>query len=207
MPDQDTVEKQRERLLEIIQEKGFRRGVFRLTSGRLSAYYIDCRKVSLDAEGAYLIGRLLLKLLDGTGARAIGGLTLGADPVVTAVAVASFQAGDPISAFIVRKEVKSHGMGQGIEGPELAPGMSVAIVDDVITTGGSALQAVERAEEVGATVVCVLAVVDRQEGGRKEMERRGYTVKSLFTIEDLGLSKAELEEFDRKVAAGEITAP
>lgn len=207
MPDQDTVDAQRQRLLEIIHEKGFRRGVFRLTSGRLSPYYIDGRKVSLDAEGAYLIGQLLLELLKGTGTQAIGGLTLGADPVVTSVAMASFEAGNPISAFIVRKEAKSHGTGQRIEGPDLFPGMSVAIVDDTITTGGSALQAVESAEAAGAKVACILAVVDRLEGGREDLEGRGYEVCSLFTIEDLGVSQAELKEFEEQVAAGKITAP
>jgi orotate phosphoribosyltransferase len=202
-----TKEQQRKRLLEVIHRNGFRRGVFKLTSGRLSPYYIDCRKVSLDPEGAYLIGHLLVGLLEGTGVRAIGGLTLGADPVVTAVAMASYEAGNPISAFIVRKEAKTHGMGLGIEGPLLSPGMPVAIVDDVITTGGSALQAIERAEEAGAKVACVLAIVDRLEGGREDLERRGYHVKPLFTIEDLGLSQAEIADFQRQVAEGRITAP
>lgn len=196
----------RKRLLEIIQEKGFKRGVFKLTSGKLGAYYIDCRKVSLDAEGAYLIGCLLLNELSEMTIDAIGGLTLGADPIVTSVAMASFQTNTkPINAFIVRKDTKEHGTNSGIEGPDIPKNAIVAIVDDVITTGGSALKAAKRVEEQGAKVGIILSIVDRLEGGRKEMEKQGYTVKSLFTIEDLGVSLSEIDEFQRKVEAGEIT--
>jgi orotate phosphoribosyltransferase len=137
---------------------------------------------------------------------AIGGLTLGADPIVTSVAMASFQtATKPINAFIVRKDTKEHGTNSGIEGPDIPQNAIVAIVDDVITTGGSALKAAKRVEEQGAKVGIILSIVDRLEGGRKEMEKQGYTVKSLFTIEDLGVSLSEIDEFQRKVEAGEIT--
>lgn len=202
-----TLEADRRRLLALIAEKGFRRGVFRLSSGRLSPYYIDLRKIGLEAEGAYLCGRLLFDLVRDSGAQAVGGLTLGADPLVTAAAVASYEAGQPINAFIVRKEAKGHGTGRWIEGPDITPGMPVAIIDDVITTGGSALQAAERAQEAGARVICVGFVVDRQEGGREDLLRRGYQVRSLFNVEDLGLTPAERTDFERKVAAGLITAP
>lgn len=195
----------RKRLLSIILEHGFERGVFRLTSGKLGAYYIDCRKVSLHPEGASLIGTLLLNELEDFEVDAIGGLTLGADPVVTSVAIASFQeTNNPINAFIVRKEAKQHGKNQGIEGPDLKDNAKVAIVDDVITTGGSALQAVERVESVGGQVQCILSIVDRLEGGREAMEDLGYKVKSIFTIEDLGITKKEIEDFNRKVESGEI---
>ena len=205
MKSEQNLDEARKRLLEIILEYGFERGVFRLTSGKLGAYYIDCRKVSLHPEGASLIGTLLLNELRGLEVDAIGGLTLGADPVVTAVAISSFQeTNNPINAFIVRKEAKQHGKNQGIEGPDLTDNAKVAIVDDVITTGGSALQAVERVESVGGQVQCILSIVDRLEGGRETMENLGYTVKSIFTIEDLGITKEEIEEFERKVQLGEI---
>ena len=205
MKSEQNLDEARKRLLEIILEYGFDRGVFRLTSGKLGAYYIDCRKVSLHPEGASLIGTLLLNELRGLEVDAIGGLTLGADPVVTAVAISSFQeTNNPINAFIVRKEAKQHGKNQGIEGPDLKDNAKIAIVDDVITTGGSALQAVERVESVGGQVQCILSIVDRLEGGRETMENLGYTVKSIFTIEDLGITKEEIEEFERKVQLGEI---
>ncbi|MBI4328776.1 MAG: orotate phosphoribosyltransferase [Chloroflexi bacterium] len=197
----------RERLLELIKEKAFRTGVFRLSSGKLSPYYIDCRKVALDAEGAYLIGRLLFEELRGSGVKAVGGLTLGADPIVTAIAVASYEAGEPVAAYIVRKEPKGHGTGQWIEGPDLASGTPVAVADDVMTTGGSLVRAIERSEEGGLRVTRVLAVVDRLEGGREELERKGYKVTSLYTIGDLGISPAELVEFQRRVEAGLVKAP
>lgn len=195
----------RKRLLSIILKNGFERGVFRLTSGKLGAYYIDCRKVSLHPEGASLIGTLLLNELQDFEVNAIGGLTLGADPVVTSVAIASFQQSqNPINAFIVRKQAKEHGKNQGIEGPDLQQNAKVAIVDDVITTGGSAIQAAKRVEAAGAQVECILSIVDRLEGGREAMEDLGYKVKSLFTIEDLGVTKKEIEDFNKQVESGEI---
>ncbi len=195
----------RKRLLSIILKNGFERGVFRLTSGKLGAYYIDCRKVSLHPEGASLIGTLLLNELQDFEVNAIGGLTLGADPVVTSVAIASFQQSqNPINAFIVRKQAKEHGKNQGIEGPDLQQNAKVAIVDDVITTGGSAIQAAKRVEAAGAQVECILSRVDRLEGGREAMEDLGYKVKSLFTIEDLGVTKKEIEDFNKQVESGEI---
>ena len=198
MKSEQNLDEARKRLLEIILEYGFERGVFRLTSGKLGAYYIDCRKVSLHPEGASLIGTLLLNELRGLEVDAIGGLTLGADPVVTAVAISSFQeTNNPINAFIVRKEAKQHGKNQGIEGPDLKDNAKIAIVDDVITTGGSALQAVERVESVGGQVQCILSIVDRLEGGRETMENLGYTVKSIFTIEDLGITKGRMKPYLR----------
>ena len=195
----------RKRLLSIILQNGFERGVFRLTSGKLGAYYIDCRKVSLHPEGASLIGTLLLNELQDFEVNAIGGLTLGADPVVTSVAIASFQQSqNPINAFIVRKQAKEHGKNQGIEGPDLQQNAKVAIVDDVITTGGSAIQAAKRVEAAGAQVECILSIVDRLEGGREVMENLGYKVKSIFTIEDLGVTKKEIEDFNKQVESGEI---
>jgi orotate phosphoribosyltransferase len=172
----DTVE----RLLALSLERGaIRYGDFTLSSGRKSAYYFDGRLLSLDPEGAHLLGRALLPMLVETGVAAIGGPTLGADPIVTAVAAASWQQGTPLPAFIVRKEAKEHGTSQLIEGP-LAVGSRVAIVDDTCTTGGSLFHAIAAAEAAGCTVGLVLAVLDRNEGGSAAIRERGYPFAALF---------------------------
>ena len=176
-----------ERLLELALERGaIRYGDFTLSSGRKSTYYFDGRLLSLDPEGAHLIGNALLSViggLDDAGIAAIGGPTLGADPIVAAVAMASWQSaegGRPLPAFIVRKEAKGYGMAQLIEGP-LPAGARVAIVDDACTTGGSLFHAIDAAEEAGCTVGLVLAVLDRNEGGSDAIRERGYRFAALLT--------------------------
>ena len=178
------------RLLQLALDKGaLRYGDFTLTSGRKSGYYFDGRLLSLDPEGAYLVGQALLPGIRAAGAQAIGGPTLGADPIVTAVALVSHLEGGAgegaIPAFIVRKEAKAHGTGQAIEGP-LPPGCRTAIVDDTCTTGGSLFQAIEAAEAAGCTVVKVLALLDRQEGGGAELRRRGYDFTPLLAANVAG---------------------
>ena len=174
------------RLLELALEKGaLKYGDFTLTSGRKSSYYFDGRLLSLDPEGARLIGQALLPIIRAAGAEAVGGPTLGADPIVNTVALTSYLEGLNIPAFIVRKEAKAHGTGQAIEGP-LAPGCPVAIVDDTCTTGGSLFQAIEAAESVGCPVVKVLALLDRREGGSAELQRRGYDFTSLLAANGSG---------------------
>jgi orotate phosphoribosyltransferase len=169
-----------DRLLELALERGaLKYGDFTLSWGGKSSYYFDGRLLSLDPEGAYLITQALLPRLRRAGAQAVGGLTLGADPIVAAVALASHQAGHLIPGFIVRKEAKGHGTRQSIEGP-LAPGSRVAIVDDTCSTGGSLLLAIAAAEAAGCTVVKVLAVLDRREGGSDELRRRGYDFEALL---------------------------
>ena len=169
-----------DRLLALALERGaIKYGDFTLTSGKKSSYYFDGRLLSLDPEGAHLISQALLPLLNKAGAKAIGGTTLGADPMVAAVALASHLQGGSMPAFIVRKESKSHGMKQNIEGP-LEPGSKVAIVDDVCTTGGSLFHAIEAAEEAGCTVVKVVSLLDRNEGGSEEMRKRGYDFSALL---------------------------
>jgi len=170
-----------DRLLELALDRGaIKYGDFTLASGKKSSYYFDGRLLSLDPEGAHLISQALLPLLQHAGAAAIGGTTLGADPIVTAVALASHLAGESISAFIVRKESKDHGMKQNIEGP-LVAGSKVAIVDDVCTTGGSLFHAIEAAEAAGCTVVKVVSILDRNEGGSEEMRKRGYDFLALLS--------------------------
>ena len=175
-----------DRLLALALQRGaLRYGDFTLSSGRHSSYYFDGRLLSLDPEGAYLLGNSLLPLLGDAGVSAIGGPTLGADPIVAAVAAASWQQGTPVPAFIVRKEAKEYGTAQLIEGP-LTEGTRVAIVDDTCTTGGSLFHAIAAAESAGCTVGLVLAVLDRNEGGSAAIRERGYQFAALLTAGDDG---------------------
>ena len=177
----------RDRLLTILRQEAYARKDVILSSGKPSHYYIDCRKVTLSAEGAFLTAKLMLAALSGSPVQAIGGLTLGADPIVAAVAALSFADHQPLQAFIVRKESKEHGQRRSIEGPTLPTGARVAIVDDVATTGGSLLKAIERVqEETDWQIVRVLCLVDRQEGAREMLAQAGYELTSLFTGEELG---------------------
>ena len=154
-------------------------GDYTLTSGKSSKYYFDGRLLSLDPEGSRLIAEAILPVLHGAKVEAVGGLTLGADPIVSAIALASGLKGKGISGFIVRKETKAHGTGQSIEGP-LRSGSRVAIVDDVCTTGGSLFQAIEAAEAAGCSVVKVVAVLDRREGGSDELRKQGYAFQAIL---------------------------
>lgn len=176
----------RDRLLELIRKNALFRGEYTLSSGKKSSYYIDLRLITLSAEGAYLIADILFDELRSQNIDAIGGLTLGADPIAAAYAAVSFQRGRPASAFIIRKEEKKHGKGRLIEGP-LKAGARVAIVDDVATSGGSLIRAAEAAEAAGCRVVSVWSIVDRNEGASEELARRGHTLKSLYSLSDLGV--------------------
>ena len=172
---------EREELRTLLHERSFRFGDFVLASGRKSTFYFDGRQVTLSGRGAYLIGRTILDRCRDLDIAAVGGLTLGADPIAAAVATLSGADGEqPIQAFIVRKEVKGHGVGKLIAGPELPTGIRTAIVDDVITSGGSFLTAVDEAAAAGATVVEAIAIFDREEGGREALEARGIPLHALF---------------------------
>ncbi len=182
------MEKEKNRLLEILREKSYEKREVTLASGRKSDFYVDCKQTTLDAEGAYLVGKLMFQRIEESGLKvdAAGGLTLGADPIATAVSIASFEAGKPFPAFIIRKEPKGHGTGQWLEGRKNIPaGSRVVIVEDVVTTGGSSMKAVKRAEEEGCEVVMILALVDRCEGGRENIEKEGYRLESLFEKADV----------------------
>ncbi|PHR26463.1 MAG: orotate phosphoribosyltransferase [Desulfotalea sp.] len=174
----------RQRLKEILLEKSYRKGTFTLTSGKTSDFYIDGKQTTLSAEGAYLCGKLLLELLQNahTPIDAVGGMTLGADPLVTAVSIASFTSGKPIPAFIVRKEAKGHGTGNFIEGlKNMEEGCTVALLEDVVTTGGTLIKVIERVEAAGFKVGLIATVVERQEGGTEALAKAGYTLESVFT--------------------------
>jgi len=170
------------RLTTLLATRSAKRGDFVLASGRRSDLYVDCRLTTMDPEGLSLIGPLGLDAIARAGwpASAIGGLTLGADPVSYAIAYASALAGRPVRAFTVRKEAKAHGTGKLIEGPFVA-GDRVVVIEDVITTGGSALKAIEAVRAHGGEVVGVLSVVDREEGGREAIAATGVEVQALVT--------------------------
>lgn len=176
----------RTRLLDLLATRSARRGSFTLASGRQSDLYIDCRPTTMHPEGLTAIGPLGLAAIAGRGwnADSVGGLTLGADPVSYAIAYASQQAGTPLRAFTVRKEAKTHGTGKLIEGAFEASDR-VVVIEDVITTGGSALKAVEAVRAAGAQVVGVLAVVDREEGGREAIEATGVAVEALVRAAEI----------------------
>ncbi len=179
----------REQLLTLLAQKSFRLGQFKLSSGGTSDYYIDCRLTTLDAEGALLTGQTVLHVIETQGwmADAIGGLTMGADPIVSATSVISAQQGKPINGFLVRKAEKTHGTGQRIEGFHEKPAR-VVIVDDVCTTGSSTIQAIEVAKEYGFEVIGVLCLVEREEaGGRANVEQAAAPAPfiALFTANDV----------------------
>jgi orotate phosphoribosyltransferase len=177
----------KERLIELIIEKAFKYSkepVFKLVSGRMSNYYFNCKAVTLHPEGMYIIGNLIFELIKDTEVKGVGGLTLGADPIAYAVAYTSFLEKKPIEAFVVRKTAKSHGTMQWIEG-NVNKGDRVVIVDDVITTGKSTIEAINRAKEEGLHIAKVIALIDRQEGGREAVEASGYNLVSIITREEV----------------------
>jgi orotate phosphoribosyltransferase len=174
----------RRQLLDQIRNQAIHFGTFTLTSGMVSHFYIDCRKVTLSAHGAFLTGNTMLDLLEDIDIHAVGGMTVAADPVATAIAVESWHRKRPLNAFIVRKEAKGHGLQRQVEGP-LKAGDRVAVVDDTLTTGGSILQAVEAVEAAGATVVAVAVILDRLQGGAERVRERGYPVYSVLTYDDI----------------------
>ena len=176
----------RAQLLDLLKTRALMRGHFILASGKESSFYLDGRLVTLSPAGAYLTGKLLLDAFGDLDIQAVGGLTMGADPVATAVAVVSYLEGRPIPAFLVRKEAKAHGRQKQVEGP-LPEHARVAIVEDTVTTGESALKAITAVEALGCTVAGVFVLVDRMEGARELLEGKGYRFISLFTVRDLGI--------------------
>jgi orotate phosphoribosyltransferase len=187
----------REQLLNLIVANSFRLGNFTLSSGLKSDYYIDCRTTTLHAQGAELTGRVFLEVLrqQGWNPQAIGGLTMGADPIVTAVSIISYQQQTPIHGFLVRKAEKTHGMGQRIEGFQ-KKGSDVVIVDDVCTTGGSTIQAIQAAREFGFNIIGAACLVEREEaGGRASVEQAAAPAKFISIFKS-----SEIKERHLKIA-------
>ena len=179
----------RQTLLPLLAGKAYRHGQFTLASGRSSDHYVNCKPVSLSGIGLALLGSLLLEQVE-TDASAVAGLTLGADPLVSAVALQAALAGRELDALIVRKEAKGHGTGAWLEGP-LPPGGSViTVLEDVVTTGGSSLKAVTQLRAAGYRVNRVVTIVDRQEGGLEAMTAAGLELRSLFLLEEVAAAAA-----------------
>ena len=174
------------RLKEIVEEKAVLRGAFTLASGQQSSYYFDGRRVTHDAEGIALIGTLVAEALEEAGIAAVGGPASGANPIVTATQIACYQKMRPMRGFYVRAERKEYGAQRRIEGDVPVAGAQVAIVDDVITTGGSIQQAIEAVEAEGSHVARVVVVVDRRQGGAERLRDRGYEVVALFEADGEG---------------------
>ena len=174
-------------ILDLFVKLAYKEGDFTLSSGQKSSYYINGKQVTLRADGALAIGRLLLSMLP-PNTQGVAGLTLGADPMVSAVSVVSAYENCPIPALIIRKQAKGHGTQAYIEGPTLSPGATVVVLEDVVTTGKSAMLAVERLRDVGYTVNTIIALVDREQGGAAFYESQGLTFQALFSISEIQTS-------------------
>ncbi|NOZ88095.1 MAG: orotate phosphoribosyltransferase [Deltaproteobacteria bacterium] len=175
-----------QRLLEILLERSFEKRRVVLASGRVSDYYIDCRETSLNPEGAYLVGRVFLeRLQQGPTVEAVAGVTLGGDPLVTAIAVVSHLQGSPLPAIIVRKQEKEHGKGGALVGASgIKTGTRIALVEDVVTTGGSVIRAIDKLKGAGFNVIRVLCLVDREEGGSQSLKNMGFELEAIFRKND-----------------------
>ncbi len=185
-----SVKTMKKRLIDLIIQRTFRftdKPTFTLASGKMSSYYFNCKPTTLNSEGMYLIGNLLHDLIkNGTSwkAKAVGGLTLGADPISNAIAYTFYLKGEQVESFVVRKEPKKHGTMLWVEG-NVGKGDKVIIIEDVITTGGSTIKAIERAKKCGLKVRGVIVLIDRQEGGKEKIEAKGVKVETLLTREEI----------------------
>ena len=178
-------------LLPLLASQAYRHGNFTLASGRSSHHYVNCKPVSLSGTGLALLGALMLEQVEAE-ARAVAGLTLGADPLVSAVAMRAALEGRELNALIVRKEAKGHGTGAWLEGPLPEPGSTITVLEDVVTTGGSSLKAVQQLREAGYAVNRVVTIVDRQEGGVEAMTAAGLELRSLFLLDEVATTAAGL---------------
>jgi len=177
----------KKRLIKLIFKRAFKyseKPVFKLVSGRMSNYYFNCKAVTLHPEGMHLVGNLIFDMIEGLDVKGIGGLTLGADPVAYAVSYTSYLKGKPVETFVVRKSAKLHGTMQWLEG-DVKKGDKVVVVDDVVTTGKSTIEAINRAKEAGLEIAKVICLIDRQEGGRENIEALGYKVEALVLRDEV----------------------
>ena len=176
----------RDALAQLIRDKALKFGDFTLASGKKASYYLDCRQVTLDATGAKLIGEGMLELIGEPLPPLVGGMAIGADPITAAILTIAGMKGADLRGVMVRKEPKGHGRGKQVEGP-YESGEEIVIVEDVVTTGGSSLKAIELCEAEGLKVNRVLAIIDRLEGGREAFAAKGYELTTLFTVKDFGI--------------------
>ena len=174
----------RAKLLEALKTKAYKEGVFTLASGKKSSYYINCKEVTLEAEGSLLVGKVMFDQIKEWDVTAIGGMGLGSVPISTAASLVSAMEGKPLANFIVRKESKGHGMGKKIEG-KIGAGVKVAVVEDVVSTGGSTIKAIDAITEAGAEIAGIICLVDREMGGREAFFKRGIKFEPLFTISEI----------------------
>lgn len=174
------------RLLELVREHALTFGDFTLASGAKASFYLDCRKLTLTGEGANQVAAGMLHLMAEGMPQAVGGMAIGADPITAAIITRAWQEGHDLKGFIVRKESKEHGTGRQVEGPVIA-GESAIIVEDVVTSGGSSLRAVEHARAFGLDVQRIIAIIDRQSGAAERFAEAGIAFQSLLTLEDLGI--------------------
>ncbi len=174
----------RQELFNILKTKAFFRGKFILSSGKESSFYLDARLVTLSADGAYYTGKIILDMVKDDALDAIGGPTLGADPMVGVVASLSFQSGKPVPTFIIRKAPKAHGKQQQVEGPELKEGARVVIIDDVATTGKAFVESIEVLAKMGIKPLKAICVIDRNEGAREALAKYGVPLAPIFTIDE-----------------------
>jgi orotate phosphoribosyltransferase len=177
----------RQALIDLICREALEFGDFTLASGQRANFYLDCRRVTLDSRGANLIGAGMLQMMADDYPDAVGGMAIGADPITGAILTLAGQTERPLRGFIVRKEAKTHGKGQAVEGP-VKPGDRVIVVEDVVTTGGSALRAIDQAREFGLQPIGALCVIDRLAGGADAFAAKQVNLRSLLTIEDLGIT-------------------
>lgn len=180
----------RERLLNLFRERALKFGDFTLASGRKSTYYLDGKQITLHSEGVRLVSEGLLDLLQDVEFDAIGGMSIGADPIIGGVLTVAAEQGRKLDGFLIRKEAKGHGTNRYVEGP-VSPSARVVVIDDVVTTGGSSLQAAERITEFGCRVIQVVGVIDRLEGGAANFRERNIPFRSLLSIRDFGISPPE----------------
>lgn len=176
----------RQALIDLVKRQALQFGQFTLASGKQASFYLDCKQVTLDAQGARLVAEGMLELMQDRLPQAVGGMSIGADPITGAVVTLAGIRNLPLAGFLVRKEPKGHGTNRYLEGP-VRPGQEAVIVEDVVTTGGSSWQAIARCEEFGLRVTRVLAIVDRLQGGGETFRAKGYEFASLLTIRDLGI--------------------
>ncbi len=175
---------ERKRLFDILKQEAFFLGKIILSSGKESDYYLDARRVTLKAEGAYLCAKIILDLIKDEPLAAIGGPTLGADPLVGALGVLSFEAGKPVNTFIIRKAPKAHGKQQQIEGPIIPDGATVILIDDVATTGKAFVESLDVLDKIGIKVNKCICIIDRNEGARQAVAARGCELISIFKAEE-----------------------